>query len=107
MDEYSYNQLVAQVFKKLVAASDEIDPDQLDCDATGDMVTLTASNGQKCIINTQRAVRQLWVAGLSQGIHFDWNEQKKQWLDDKGKGLELFDFVRSVVKDIAGVELSV
>src|SRR3954469_11809343 len=97
LDEYRYNQLVADVFKKLVAAADEVDPDQLDCDATGDMVTLTASGGQKCIVNTQRAVRQIWVAGLSQGIHFSYDEQTKKWSDDKGKGLELLSFVREVV----------
>lgn len=105
LDESRYNGLIAQTFKRIVAAADKIDPDTLECDATGDMVTLTAPNGLKCIINTQRAVRQIWVAGMSQGIHFNFDETRGHWMDDKGKGLELFAFVRDVVRNISGAEL--
>lgn len=105
LDEAVYNGLISQAFKRLVAAADKIDPDTLECDATGDMVTMTAPNGQKCIVNTQRAVRQIWVAGMSQGIHFSWNAERSVWLDDKGKGLELFAFVGEVVQSISGARL--
>ncbi len=106
MDESRYNQLVAQVFKRLLAAVDQVDPDALEADSTGDMVTLTGAKGEKCIVNTQRAVRQLWVAGKGQGIHFSYDEAHKRWSDDKGKGLELFAFVAEVVESIAGIELA-
>ena len=104
--EAAYNQLIAAAFKRIVAAVDDVDPDLLEADATGDMVTLTASSGEKCIVNTQRAVSQIWVAGKSQGIHFSYDEKQGRWMDDKGKGLELFAFVAAVVKEIAGVELA-
>lgn len=106
IDEARYNQLVAAVFKRLLAAADAIDPDLLEADSTGDMVTLTARSREKCIVNTQRAVRQIWVAGKSQGIHFSHDEATGTWKDDKGKGLELFSFVADVVKDISGADLS-
>ncbi|HZH04539.1 MAG TPA: iron donor protein CyaY [Myxococcaceae bacterium] len=102
MDEARYNATVAGVFKKLLAAFDAIDPDVLEADSTGDMVTLTAANGEKCIVNTQRAVRQIWVAGKGQGIHFDYDEATGTWRDDRGKGLELFAFVRDVVQHVSG-----
>ena len=105
IDESRYNQLVSAVFKRILAAADEIDPDVLEADSTGDMVTLTASSREKCIVNTQRAVRQIWVAGQSQGIHFSLEEATGTWKDDKGRGLELFSFVASVVKAISGAEL--
>ncbi len=106
MDEGRYNQLVAGAFKRLLAAVDRVDPDLLEADSTGDMVTLTApGSGQKCVVNTQRAVRQIWVAGLSQGIHFGYDERSGTWVDDKGKGLELFSWVARVVKDISGADL--
>jgi CyaY protein len=107
MDESRYNGLVAQGFKRLLAALDDVDPDLVDADSTGDMLTITAANGEKCIVNTQRAVRQLWVAGTGQGIHFSFDEASNRWKDDKGKGLELFSFVTSVVEQISGVKLSV
>ncbi len=105
MDEATYNQLVAGAFKRILAAADGIDPDVLEAESTGDMVTLTSASREKCIVNTQRAVRQIWVAGRGQGIHFSYDEATGTWKDDKGRGLELFSFVAEVVKDISGAQL--
>jgi CyaY protein len=107
LDESQYNTLVAAVFKRILAAVDRLDPDLVDADGTGDMVTLTAASGEKCIVNTQRAVKQLWVAGKSQGIHFSYDERDGTWRDDKGKGLELFAFVTEVVEAITGQQLAI
>ena len=107
IDEARYDQLVSKAFKRLVAAADQVDPDQLEAESTGDMVTLLAASGEKCIVNTQRATRQIWVAGKSQGIHFSYDEASGAWRDDKGKGLELFAFVRDVVRTISGVDLAI
>ncbi|HEX8536984.1 MAG TPA: iron donor protein CyaY [Cystobacter sp.] len=106
MDEALYNQLVAGAFKRILAAADGIDPDVLEAESTGDMVTLTSASREKCIVNTQRAVRQIWVAGRGQGIHFSYEPARGLWLDDKGKGLELFRFVADVVQDISGEPLT-
>lgn len=105
MDESSYNALVGSAFKRILAAADAIDPDVLEADSTGEMITLTASSGEKCIVNTQRATRQIWVAGKSQGIHFDYDGPTGTWRDDKGKGLELFAFIAEVVETICGETL--
>ncbi|AKQ64660.1 Frataxin CyaY, facilitates iron supply for heme A synthesis or Fe-S cluster assembly [Myxococcus hansupus] len=105
MDEARYNQLTSAAFKRILAAADDLDPDTLEADSTGDMVTLTAASREKCIINTQRAVRQIWVAGRGQGIHFDYDAATGTWKDDKGRGLELMSFVAGVVRDISGVDL--
>ncbi|QRN94649.1 iron donor protein CyaY [Archangium violaceum] len=105
LDEAIYNQLIAAAFKRIVAAADALDPDVLEAESTGDMVTLTSASREKCIVNTQRAVRQIWVAGRSQGIHFSYDSATGSWLDDKGKGLELFRFVADVVREISGQEL--
>lgn len=106
LEESRYNQLVSVAFKALLAAADRVDPDVLEADSTGDMVTLAAASGEKCVVNTQRAVRQIWVAGKSQGIHFSYDEASGTWRDDKGQGLELYGFVKGVVKEISGAELA-
>jgi CyaY protein len=105
LDEATYNQLIAAAFKRIIAAADGLDPDVLEAESTGDMVTLTAASREKCIVNTQRAVRQIWVAGRGQGIHFSYDPASGTWKDDKGKGLELFRFVADVVRDITGQPL--
>jgi CyaY protein len=103
--EATYDQLVSSAFKRILTAADALDPDVLEAEATGDMLTLTAASREKCIINTQRAVQQIWVAGLSQGIHFSYHPDSGTWLDDKGRGLELFRFVSDVVRGMSGEEL--
>ena len=104
MDEARYNQLVAQAFGMLMQALDRVDPDVLDADSTGDMVTITSASGQKVVVNTQRATRQIWVAGKGLGLHFSF-EADGRWMDDKGKGVELFSFVQDAVDTICGVRL--
>lgn len=104
MDEARYNQLTTAAFKRILAAADAIDPDLLEADSTGDMVTLTSRTREKCIVNTQRAVRQVWVAGRGEGIHFSYDAASGTWKDDKGRGLELFRFVADVVRGLTGVD---
>jgi CyaY protein len=106
LDEASYDQKVGAAFRRILDAVDRLDPDLLDAEATGDMITLTSARGEKCVVNTQRAVRQIWVAGKGQGIHFTYDAAAGTWRDDKGKGLELFVFVAEVVESIAGERLS-
>jgi CyaY protein len=101
MDESQYSAAVSQVFKRLVKALDEVDPDVLEADSTAEMVTITARSGEKVIVNTQRAVHQIWVAGKGMGLHFT-RQPDGQWLDDKGKGLELLAWVSDCVQAASG-----
>ena len=104
LDDGTYNSQVAEVFKRLLKGLDTVDPDLLDADSTGDMVTITANkSGQKVVINTQRAVSQLWVAGNGAGIHFSFDGR---WMDDKGKGIELFAWVSACVEAATGAKIS-
>lgn len=106
MDSSAFAADVASFFKKLVKAVDAADPDLVEADATGDMVTITAGKtGSKVIVNTQRAVDQIWVAGKGVGVHFS-READGRWMDDKQKGLELGAWVVECVKDASGVELT-
>lgn len=106
LDEAAYDRHVAATFRRMMAALDDADPDVLETDATADMITVTAASGEKCIINTQRAVHQIWVAGLGQGIHFDWDAAGGRWVDDKGQGLELFAHVEHVLSELSGAPFS-
>lgn len=105
VDPAVYSQKATQTFRRILDAADRVDPDKLDAESTGDMITLTASSGEKCVINTQRAVSQIWVAGKGQGIHFDLDPATGEWKDDKGKGYELLSFIADVVREISGEAL--
>ncbi len=106
LDEATYSTLTSKVFKRLLASVDAADPDLLEADGGGDMVTITAvKTGEKVIVNTQRAVKQIWVAGRGEGVHFSL-EPSGAWVDDKGRGLELYAWVKSCVEAASGVALS-
>lgn len=101
-DEAHYDSAVGAIFKRLVRAIDAADPDIVECDATGDMVTVTATKtGAKVVVNTQRAVQQIWVAGKGVGVHFSQGPDGR-WLDDKGKGLELEPWVAECIAAATG-----
>ena len=68
MDEASYNQLVSAAFKRIMAAADALDPDDLEAESTGDMVTMTTPSREKWIGNTQRAVINVVMAGTGRVV---------------------------------------
>ncbi len=63
------------------------------------------AGGREVVINTQRAVHQVWVAAQGHGLHFGWDETRQGFFDDKGQGLELLAFVAGVLRDEVGVDL--
>ena len=106
MDDTAYNALVSTAFKRLLKGIDTTDPDLVEADSTGDMIVVTsAKSGEKVVINTQRAVWQIWVAGKSTGVHFN-HAADGRWLDDKGKGLELFSWVSDCIDAATGQRIA-
>jgi CyaY protein len=107
MTESRYHQLVGDAFHKIEDAIADCDPSDVDVDSAGDVLTITLKESARCIVNTQRPTRQIWLAWAAKGRawHFSWDDAQSKWLDDKGKGEELFATLRAIVKDGAGVEL--
>lgn len=106
MDESSYQRLADQAFKNIGDAFEDIDPDLVDCEVAGDVVTLTLHGGSKCIVNTQRPTRQLWLAANARAWHFSWDEGRSVWLDDKGRGDELYATIARIVKQTTGADVT-
>jgi len=105
MDESKYLALAHAAFDKIQDALEDVDPADVDVDSAGDVVTLTMKDGVKCIVNTQRPTRQIWLAARARAWHFAYDEGKKQWLDDKGTGAELFATVASILKEGSNVDV--
>jgi CyaY protein len=105
MDEPTYERLAAETMRAITRGFDEIDPDLADCETAGDVITLTLAGRSKCVVNTQRPARQIWLAANSRGWHFSWDESKSKWLDDRGQGDELFATIAGIVKAATGAEV--
>jgi CyaY protein len=106
MDESTYQTLADEAMHRIEEAFKDIDPDDVDCERAGDVLTLTFKGGKRCVVNTQRPTRQLWLAANARAWHFSYDGTSKTWLDDKGRTVELFEQIRQVTKDSAGVEVS-
>jgi CyaY protein len=107
LDEPAYQHMADAAFRRIANALDAVDPDDVDCELAGDVLTLTFRGGAKCVVNTQRPTRQIWLAASARAWHFSWDEAKREWLDDKGRGVELFAKVGEIVKALAGVDVKI
>jgi CyaY protein len=105
MDEPRYQLLADDTLKKLESMLEDVDADDVDVERSGDVLTLTFRDGKKCVVNTQRPTRQMWLAANARAWHFGWDEANSRWLDDKGQGVELFEHVAAIVKELAGIDV--
>jgi iron-sulfur cluster assembly protein CyaY len=106
MEESAYLALADDAFRAIGDAFESVDADLVDCESAGDVVTLTFASGRKCIVNTQRPTRQIWLAANSRAWHFSWDDATRRWVDDKGSGDELFTTLSRIVREVAGVDVS-
>jgi CyaY protein len=106
MDESTYQKLADQTFRAIGDGFDQVDTDVVDCEIAGDVVTITLPGAKRCIVNTQRPVRQIWLAANARAWHFSWDEGSRRWLDDKGRGDDLFATITRIVKEGAGVDVA-
>ena len=107
MDETVYQHLADRTFKRIEDALKDVDADGVDVERAGDVVTLTFKGNKRCVLNTQRPTRQIWLAANARAWHFSYDEKRDAWLDDKQPNVELFATVEGVVKDGAGVTIKV
>jgi len=109
MDEQQYLKRADATFKRIEDMLEPVDADDVDCERAGDVITLTFKNGTKCIINTQRPTRQIWLAAGTRAWHFDaqGDGASDRWIDDKDKTTELFATIARIVKEQAGVDVAV
>ncbi|MFO0679247.1 MAG: iron donor protein CyaY [Polyangiaceae bacterium] len=106
MDERTYQKLADVVLRKVDDAFKDVDADVVDCERAGDVITLTFANGKRCVLNTQRPTRQMWLAANARGWHFQYDEAKSLWLDDKSGRDELFATLAGIVKEQASLDLA-
>jgi CyaY protein len=106
MDEHEFERRVADAWKRVIDMFEAVDPDDADVEQAGDVVRIDFRGGQRVVMNTQRPVRQIWLAGGNQAWHFSYDAARDRWFDDKGRGVELFGQLASLAKQAIGVELA-
>jgi len=107
MDESAYQHLADATFKRIEDALKDVDADDVDVERSGDVVTLTFKGNKRCVMNTQRPTRQIWLAANSRAWHFSYDAGRDAWIDDKQPDVELFRTVEDVVRQGSGVAIQV
>lgn len=106
MDEARYLRLTDEAFRTIADAFEDVDPEVVDCEVAGDVVTLMLQGGKKFVVNTQRPTRQIWLAAAARAWHFSYDETSGRWMDDKSSGEDLYMVLARVVLEGAGVDVT-
>ena len=111
MDESRYQKLADVALRAVEDLLKDVDAEVVDLERAGDVLTLTFASGKKAVVNTQRPTRQIWLAANARAWHFSYHEPDGpvpgRWLDDKGQGVELVSHIALIVKEAAGIDLTV
>jgi len=105
MDEAEFERRAADAWKHVIDLFEDVDPDDADVEPGGDVIRIDFRGGQRVVLNTQRPARQIWLAGGAQAWHFSYDATDGRWLDDKGRGVELFAQIAALAKQAAGIDL--
>lgn len=105
MDEARYLELARVAFTRIEKALDTLDADVVDLDSGGDVLTLTCKDGVRIVVNTQRPVQEIWLAGAARAWHFGWDTSAGdgRWVDARRGGVELFATLDELLSEHAGV----
>lgn len=105
MDEREFEQRAAEAWRRVLDLFEDFDPDDADVEQAGDVIRIDYRGGSRVVLNTQRPARQLWLAGGSRAWHFSYDASQAAWLDDKGRGAELYATLSALTQDAIGQKL--
>jgi iron donor protein CyaY len=107
LDEKRYRQLLDETFARVDRAFETVDPDLAEVSLSQGTLTITFFEKQRLMLTPQPSPRQLWAAFRDRAWHFDWNEARGAWLDDRGQDVDLLDLVERTTREVAAVEVRI
>ncbi|HEX8587589.1 iron donor protein CyaY [Pseudomonas sp.] len=103
LTEARFHDLVDTTQEKLEDIFDESGLD-LDLESSAGVLTVKFENGSQFIFSRQEPLRQLWLAAVDGGFHFDYDEEGNRWVCDKSEEL-LGEMLQRLAAKQAGAEL--
>ncbi|HXT95021.1 MAG TPA: iron donor protein CyaY [Polyangia bacterium] len=107
MDEKRYRHLLDETFARVDRAFETVDPDLAEVSVAQGTLTITFFEKQRLMLTPQPSPRQLWAAFRDRAWHFDWNEARAAWLDDRGLGIDLLTLVEQTTREVANVTVQI
>ena len=101
MNESEFVDLAEATIEAIQEAIDESGAD-IDYDEINGVLTLEFENGSQIIFSKQTPAKQLWVAAKAGGFHFDFDEDRQQWVCDSGEKEDLHAMLNRLSTEQAG-----
>ncbi|MBF0279963.1 MAG: iron donor protein CyaY [SAR324 cluster bacterium] len=86
--------LFESVENKLDEYEDDMDYDQVD----GKIEIIFENGSSRLVVNTQRAISEIWLAGGARAWHFKWIDEKQQWLAEAEQE-EFYQLLARLIED--------
>lgn len=107
VEEKRYRQLLDDAYARVDRAFEDVDPDVAEVSISQGTLTITFFEKQRLMLTPQPSPRQLWVAFRDRAWHFDWDDAKSCWMDDRGEGVELYGLIESTTSATANVTVRI
>jgi len=105
ISETEYEERALPELRALVDAFDRLELDGLETELENGILTLDFSSGERFVVNSHRAARQIWMAAERTAWHFDWDAPSGSWRAHKTDD-ELWSTLERVVGAKLGRTLS-
>ena len=96
MNEQEYEARAMPELKQLTRALDELEATGVEVELAGDILTLEFDDGNRYVVNSHRAARQIWMAAELRAWHFDFLTETERWVAAKS-GDELWSTLERVL----------
>src|SRR5580700_1538451 len=85
MDDNEFRERSDIALTRVAKWLEDLDPDEVDYTTADGVVTIEFAGGAKFILSRQSQMKQMWLAAVSHGFHYNWDAARDQWLDDKDR----------------------
>jgi iron donor protein CyaY len=109
MEENDYRQRVDEIFRRIDAAFENVDPDLAESDYAQGTLVINFRQMHKLILSPQTPLRQIWMAFRNRAWHFALAEtsgQPETWTDDRGQGVDLLGLIAELARESASVQVA-
>jgi CyaY protein len=94
IDEATFDELADHALRALEGALNDVDG--LEVDLESGILSIEFSDGERFVINSHRAARQIWMAARASAWHFDVDTKTNRWTATK-TGAELWDCLQGEI----------
>jgi len=98
MDKQQFVKLSDACLARVADWLEPFDPDELDYATSDGVVTLVFPGNQRFVLNRQSATNQMWFAAGARAWHYNWDETRQAWFDDRD-GHALYERIAQVVSE--------